>query len=127
VLTVDPVEHRGLEYHSGVGFSLLARKVRGELGRGGRYLSAKGEASTGFTVYLDSLLRAMPEPNPKPRLFLPATTARAVASAWRTKGWATIAALDPGGDDKTEALRLGCSHLLLAGRALALTTKRGRE
>ncbi len=50
VLTVDPVEHRGLEYHSGVGFTLFGRRQRGELGRGGRYLSAKGEPSTGFTL-----------------------------------------------------------------------------
>src|SRR5205085_7689289 len=33
-LTIDPVEHRGLEYHSGVGFTILARRMRGELGRG---------------------------------------------------------------------------------------------
>ena len=127
VLTVDPVEHRGLEYHSGVGFSMLARKVRGELGRGGRYLSAKGEASTGFTLYLDSLLRAVPGSRPQPRLFLPAGTARPVAAAWRAKGWATVAGLDPGGDDKAEARRLGCSHLLRAGRALDLARKRTKE
>src|SRR4029077_13792170 len=60
VWTIDPLEHRGLEYHSGVGFTLLTRDVSGELGRGGRYVSAKGEASTGFTLYLDTLLRAVP-------------------------------------------------------------------
>jgi ATP phosphoribosyltransferase regulatory subunit len=127
VLTVDPVEHRGLEYHSGVGFSMLARKVRGELGRGGRYLSAKGEASTGFTLYLDTLLRAVPGPRPRPRLFLPAKTQRPVAAAWRAKGWATVAGLDPADDENTEARRLGCSHLLRAGRAQALTKKRAKE
>jgi ATP phosphoribosyltransferase regulatory subunit len=38
-LTIDPVENRGFEYHSGISFSLFARGVRGELGRGGRYLA----------------------------------------------------------------------------------------
>ena len=66
VLTIDPVEHRGLEYHSGVGFTLLARRVRGELGRGGRYVSGKGEPSTGFTLYLDTLLRALPHARSPP-------------------------------------------------------------
>jgi ATP phosphoribosyltransferase regulatory subunit len=127
VLTVDPVEHRGLEYHSGVGFSLLARKVRGELGRGGRYLSAKGEASTGFTIYLDSLLRAVPGPKPRPRLFVPAGTPRSLAARLRAKGWATVAGFDAAGDEKAEARRLGCTHLLRAGRALALRKKRTRE
>jgi ATP phosphoribosyltransferase regulatory subunit len=127
VLTIDPVEHRGLEYHSGVGFSLLARKVRGELGRGGRYRSAKGEASTGFTLYLDTLLRAVPGPKAQLRLFLPARTARREAIAWRAKGWATVAALDPAEGEINEARRLGCTHVLKSGRAMALPKQRVRE
>jgi ATP phosphoribosyltransferase regulatory subunit len=126
VLTVDPVEHRGLEYHRGVGFTLLARKVSGELGRGGRYVSAKGEASTGFTLYLDTLLRAVPAPRPHQHLYLPAGTTRAIAAAWRAKGWATIAGVDSVADDAAEARRLGCSHLLQAGRARALPARRSR-
>ncbi len=124
VLTVDPVEHRGLEYHSGVGFTLLARKVSGELGRGGRYLSAKGEASTGFTLYLDTLLRAVPPAKPRELLFLPSGTARSLASAWRARGWATITGFDSVADDSAEAQRLGCSHVLRGGRAVALRGKR---
>jgi ATP phosphoribosyltransferase regulatory subunit len=120
VLTVDPVEHRGLEYHSGVGFTLLARRVRGELGRGGRYLSAKGEPSTGFTLYLDTLLRAVPMPEPRRRLFLPPVTPRTTAAAWRRKGWITVAGLDPVTEVRGEARRLGCTHYLKAGRALAI-------
>jgi ATP phosphoribosyltransferase regulatory subunit len=126
VLTIDPVEHRGLEYHSGVGFTLLARKVSGELGRGGRYVSAKGEASTGFTLYLDTLLRAVPAPKRRDHLFLPAGTARAVATVWRAKGWATIAGVESVADAEAEARRLGCSHLLQSGRARALSAGRGR-
>jgi ATP phosphoribosyltransferase regulatory subunit len=121
VLTIDPVEHRGLEYHSGVGFTLFSRRTHGELGRGGRYVSGKGEPSTGFTLYLDSLLRAVPAPERPRRLFLPAATPGATAAAWRAKGWITVAGLDPAGKPAAEARRLGCSHLLKAGRALALT------
>jgi len=120
VLTVDPVEHRGLEYHSGVGFTLFGRRQRGELGRGGRYLSAKGEPSTGFTLYLDTLLRAVPAPEAPRRLFVPAETARAVSAAWRRKGWVTLAGLEPVRDVRAEARRLGCSHVLKAGRAMAI-------
>jgi len=120
VLTIDPVEHRGLEYHSGVGFTLLARRVRGEIGRGGRYVSGKGEPSTGFTLYLDTLLRAVPMAEPRRRLFLPPATSRAAAAAWRKKGWITVAGLEPIAEARGEARRLGCSHYLKAGRALAI-------
>ena len=120
VLSIDPVEHRGLEYHSGVGFTLLARRVRGELGRGGRYVSGKGEPSTGFTLYLDTLLRALPMPEARRRLFLPPATSRSAAAAWRKKGWVTVAGLEPIAEIRGEARRLGCTHYLKAGRALAV-------
>jgi ATP phosphoribosyltransferase regulatory subunit len=120
VLTIDPVEHRGLEYHSGVGFTLLARRVRGEIGRGGRYVSGKGEPSTGFTLYLDTLLRAVPMAEPRRRLFLPPATSRSAAAAWRKKGWVTVAGVEPIAEARGEARRLGCSHYLKAGRALAI-------
>ena len=63
VITVDPLESRGFDYHNGVGFSIFAQGVRGELGRGGRYQTSifpKGELSTGVTLYLERVLRAVP-------------------------------------------------------------------
>ena len=45
-ITIDPVENRGFEYHTGVTFVLFARGVRGELGRGGRYLAGGGANGT---------------------------------------------------------------------------------
>ena len=37
-ITVDPVENRGFEYHTGIGFTFFARGERGEIGAGGRYV-----------------------------------------------------------------------------------------
>jgi ATP phosphoribosyltransferase regulatory subunit len=94
--------------------------VRGEIGRGGRYVSGKGEPSTGFTLYLDTLLRAVPMAEARRRLFLPPATSRAAAAGWRKKGWITVAGLEPIAEARGEARRLGCSHYLKAGRALAI-------
>ena len=38
-LTVDPVEYRGFEYHTGIGFTVYRNGSRGEIGAGGRYLA----------------------------------------------------------------------------------------
>jgi ATP phosphoribosyltransferase regulatory subunit len=46
-LTIDPVEYRGLEYQTGVSFTLYALNTRGELGRGGRYRAGYPEDEPG--------------------------------------------------------------------------------
>jgi ATP phosphoribosyltransferase regulatory subunit len=114
-LTVDPGEFRGFEYHTGVCFSLFARGVRGELGAGGRYLTERGEAATGFTLYLPSLMKALPEAAEKPLVFLPAGTAPEAARKLRADGWAAVQGLAAAKDDRREAKRLGCTHLLVNG------------
>jgi len=110
-LTLDPGEYRGFEYQTGISLTLFAKGVRGELGRGGRYALESGEPATGFTLYMDSLVRALPEAKPATRLYLPFGTRPAVAQSLRGQGWRTITGL-ASGDAAAEARRLGCTHLL---------------
>ena len=117
-VTIDPVEHRGFEYQSGLSFTLFARDVRGELGRGGRYLApglngVGGEDAIGFTLYMDSVLRATPAVETQPRLYLPVDTDLARARALRAQGWVTVAGLSAVESTKQEARRLECSHALV--------------
>ena len=114
-LTVDPVEHRGFEYQSGISFVLFAPAARGELGRGGRYRTQAGETATGFTLYTDTLLRALPRPQPFRRLLVDAQLPAAAASELRRQGWVTVAALSEGVDLMAEARRLGCGHAWIGG------------
>ncbi|MDX1709589.1 MAG: ATP phosphoribosyltransferase regulatory subunit [Rhodovibrionaceae bacterium] len=123
-MTLDPSEHRGFEYQTGVSFTLFARNVRGELGRGGRYDTAanggQGEPATGFTLYMDSVLRALPQPAPQQRVFVPADAQTERAAALRAEGWATVQGLEPVTDAQAEGRRLGCSHALVDGELVAL-------
>jgi ATP phosphoribosyltransferase regulatory subunit len=129
-LTIDPVENRGFEYHTGLSFTLFARGIRGELGRGGRYLAGgvvsgvKGaaavpEPATGFTVYADTVLRAVLPPPRARRIYLPHGTPAESGRALRAEGWATVAGLGPA-EPLDEARRLGCSHAWIEGAAVAL-------
>ena len=118
-LTLDPTDHRGFEYHSGVTFSLLGRGIAGEFGRGGRYVNQSGEDATGFTLYLDSLMAAVPAPKPARRILLPRGASAEAAQRLRAEGWVTLHALDSAEDEK-EARRLGCSHLWRNGAAQML-------
>ncbi|SLN73109.1 ATP phosphoribosyltransferase regulatory subunit [Oceanibacterium hippocampi] len=115
LLTVDPTEYRGFEYQTGVSFTLFARGVRGELGRGGRYHLSSGEPAIGFTLYLDSLARAVPAAAVPERIYLPYGTGFAAARELRRQGWRTRAGLVPEQEPKAEAERHGCSHILQGG------------
>jgi ATP phosphoribosyltransferase regulatory subunit len=120
-LTLDPGEYRGFEYQTGISFTLFAKGIRGELGRGGRYMLISGEHATGFTIYMDTLLRALPEPKRRMRIYLPPGTGAAEAEGLRHQDWETVAGLGPApADPAKEARRLGCSHVLIAGKPTAL-------
>lgn len=124
-LTLDPVEYRGLEYQTGVSFSVFARKERQEVARGGRYSAGYpedgvSEPSTGFTLYMDAVLAASdgaPEP---PRLYLPQGTAWREAEPWQAKGYAVVRAVGAASDPRKEAKRLRCTHALIDGEAVPL-------
>lgn len=121
-LTVDAVENRGFEYHTGVSFVLFALNVKGELGRGGRYLAGQGEGepATGFTLFMDTVLGAVPAPSPPRRLFLPLGTPAPEARRLRDAGWVTVAALEEVDDARAEARRVACTHAYRAGRITPL-------
>ncbi len=126
-MTIDPVENRGFEYHTGVTFTFFAKGVRGELGNGGRYQAnggtgggagdgKDGEAATGFTLFMDTVLRAVAPPEALPCVYLPVATAVKDAAKLRSEGWITVAGLEDAADAEAEAARLGCSHVVDGGK-----------
>ena len=126
-LTVDPVENRGFEYHSGVTFVLFALGARGELGRGGRYLAGGArlpngaEPATGFTLFMDTVLRALPVARAPERVFVPVGAGMGVIAKLQAEGWITVAGLDPVKDAVAEARRLGCTHVFKDGAVIAVS------
>jgi ATP phosphoribosyltransferase regulatory subunit len=121
-LTIDPVEFRGLRYHTGVSVTIFAPGRHEELGRGGRYVSGDAEPATGLTLYPDAILRVAP---PRPRrsyLYVPLGTDPDDAARMRGLGYATIAGLAATEDDVVEARRLGCTHILKHGAAVSVVS-----
>jgi ATP phosphoribosyltransferase regulatory subunit len=58
---LDLTEIDDKNYHNSIRFTIFADNVRGEIARGGRYISNNGddeENATGFTCYMDTILRA---------------------------------------------------------------------
>jgi ATP phosphoribosyltransferase regulatory subunit len=137
MVTIDPVENRGFEYHTGISFTFFARAEEqrgalGELGRGGRYHAgdpAMPEAATGVTLYTDMILSMLPDGRPHRRLLLPLGTDPGLAASLRDPGnphggWITVAALAQVGDCRAEAERLGCGHVLVDGKPVRVGERR---
>jgi len=116
-VTIDPCESHGFEYKSGIGFALFSKGGEGELGRGGRYLvthpDGHEEEATGFSVYLDSLMKALPAAAAAEKIYLPHGVAPDAGVKLRAEGWRTVQALAADMDAAAEAVRLGCSHIFL--------------
>ncbi|RCK40368.1 ATP phosphoribosyltransferase regulatory subunit [Thalassospira xiamenensis] len=127
-LTIDPVEMAGFRYQTGVSFTLFAKHVRGELGRGGRYRAggSGGEAATGMSLFMDTILRGLADVKPVERVYLPLGTPQREARQLRKDGHYTVAALEGAAEAKTEvaarkeARRMGCSFIYLGGQIVPL-------
>ena len=112
-VTVDPGETRGFAYQTWIGFSLFAKGIRGEVGRGGAYAIRKPEGgeepAVGFSLYLDGLVEAGQGVEVMPRLYLAYGTPVQDVTRLREEGWAVVRALEEG--DTLEAARAQrCSH-----------------
>ncbi|MGX7951949.1 ATP phosphoribosyltransferase regulatory subunit [Tsuneonella sp. HG249] len=116
-ITLDPTERHGFEYQSWFGFTLYAEGVRGTLGRGGTYrIGGSDEAATGFTLYIDPLVDALPAVTAGDVLYLPVGHDPQVAARLRAIGWRTRSALAEGED----AQALGCTHMLVGSETQSL-------
>ncbi|MEC8288108.1 MAG: ATP phosphoribosyltransferase regulatory subunit, partial [Pseudomonadota bacterium] len=83
-------------------------------------ISDDGEPATGFTLFIDTILRVVPSAKPSPRIFVPRGSDADSVADLRGDGWVTIAALDQFDDPDAEARRQGCDHILKAGNLVPL-------
>ncbi len=116
-LTIDPVEYRGFEYHTGLGFTIFSQGLSFELASGGRYRVSgvneeEGERATGVTLYLDAIIGAGKKPKDRARILVPADTSYDRLSGLHREGWVTVSALDERDALDKVASLLGCNYVL---------------
>jgi ATP phosphoribosyltransferase regulatory subunit len=66
-LSIDLAELRGLHYHTGIVFAAYCEGAPNDIARGGRYdevgkAFGRARPATGFSLYLNELLRVVPQP-----------------------------------------------------------------
>jgi ATP phosphoribosyltransferase regulatory subunit len=122
-VTIDPVESRGYQYHTGLATAIYAMGGQAELGRGGRYQSFDSEPATGMTLYPDAIIETLAPPARRPRIFLPFGTTPAQGQSCRAQHFATVPALAASDDPRAEAARLGCDHIYADGAIIKLAER----
>lgn len=118
--TVDPLETKGFEYHSGVVFTLFSSGAHGEIGRGGRYGIEYDEtkcvsAAAGFTLYMDTVRTAMSAPAGKTRVYVPVSAGWDVLQKLQNEKYITVRGFD--GD---EGVLSTCTHIYKDGKVEAI-------
>ena len=119
--TVDPLETKGFEYHSGVVFTLFCSDAHGEIGRGGRYAIDCDETqcasvAAGFTLYMDTVRTAMPAFEGKARVLVPIDAGWDVLQELQEQKYITVR----GVLDGDEALKSTCTHIYKDGKVEAI-------
>ena len=73
-ITIDPIENRGFNYYSGIGFAIFSSNIKRELGFGGEYtikLNGKNQTGMGLSILFDGLLRTANIKDNQKRVFIP--------------------------------------------------------
>ena len=74
---LDLTETDNKNYHNGIRFTIFAENIRGEIARGGRYISKNKnlkENATGFTCYMDTILRSSSKIEKFKKILVPFST-----------------------------------------------------
>lgn len=129
-VTIDLVEHRGFEYQTGLSFIFFSKAVRGELGRGGRYLSSNfdgsdtSEEAAGFSLFMDTVLCGVPLPSGAERIYVPCGTPYSTLHDLQNQGLVTVADLNGAERDLAEvkkaAQEQGCEKIYWQGDIISL-------
>lgn len=126
-LTIDLVENRGLQYHTGITFFLFTKGTAREIGRGGRYQidhgGGKTEPATGATLFMDGLLSVSPKSQSKSCVLVPPGTSRSDINKLQGDGYRVVAALDAVNDMNAEASRLRCTHVFQDGTLVEVSNE----
>ena len=113
-VTLDPLERHGFDYHTGIGFSIFAAGLRGEIARGGAYLTGFGEPATGLSVYMERVLRGLPVSYPMQSIYMPINIPKQTILNFVDRGRSVIAGRYKAEDKMAlkEAKQLNCAYIL---------------
>ena len=110
-VTFDLLDRRDGDYHQGLHFAIFSDGLRGEIARGGAYQTGYGEDATGLSIYMERVLRALPQTEKLPKIYVAATAGLATAMALVERGRHVVMG-SLNADPDTEARTQNCDYII---------------
>ena len=119
---LDLTETNYFEYHSGSKFTFFAENIRGEIARGGRYISNKKnlESSVGFTCYMDTIVRASSLKQKVKKILIPFETSKTKKDELINKGYILETFFDKKNNIKKFANEKKINYCLIDNKIIVL-------
>ena len=109
-ISIDPLENRGFNYHSGLSFTIFSENLKGEIAKGGRYKTLNGESAIGCTIYIEKII-STPKLNPeKPLVYVPHLNIND-ADKVISNGYRVVFGNNLNTDFEKDALNLKCPYI----------------
>ena len=112
---IDFCEIDEKKYHNGIRFTFFAKDVRGEIASGGRYFIKNNkisETATGFTCFMDTVIRASSFENVSKKILIPFNVNKTIKNKLLNKGFTVFTFFNETKNIKKEAKNYGCNFYL---------------
>jgi len=119
-ITLDPLENRGFKYHSGLSFTIFSKNFKGEIAKGGRYLTVSNETATGCTIYTEKIYNTAKDFIENKLVYVPFLNIND-ANSIIDKGYDIIFGTRENDNVKQEAHEMGCKYIFKNETIIELT------
>ena len=109
-ISIDPLENKGFNYHTGLSFTIFSENLKGEIAKGGRYKTLKDETAIGCTIYTEKIYFNSKSSIDKSLVYLPYFSIND-ADHIISKGYRVIFGNNLASDHKKDALKLKCQFI----------------
>ncbi len=120
-ISIDPLENRGFNYHSGLSFTIFSENLKGEIAKGGRYKTLNGETAIGCTIYTEKIHSNSKSNLDKSLVYVPYLNIND-ADQIINKGYRVVFGNSLNSDIKQDALSLKCRYIWKNRKIVKLET-----
>ncbi len=109
-ISIDPLENRGFNYHTGLSFTIFSENLKGEVAKGGRYKTLNDETAIGCTIYTEKIYSNSKSSIDKSLVYVPYLNIND-ADHIINKGYRVVFGNNLTSDPKKDAFNLKCQFI----------------